>query len=54
MSVPEANIDYPEVDELLWEQYLLDCRANELKPSIKDYMVWIDEQIYDIPVVEAE
>lgn len=36
-----------EVDERLYEMYVMYCRARGQTPSIKDYLVWKDEQGYD-------
>lgn len=42
-----------EIDEALWERYLSDCRAlsegtaTKVTPSIKDFLVWRDEQDID-------
>lgn len=38
---------YQDIDERLYEYYLLDCRANEVKPSLSDFMVWQQEQGLD-------
>lgn len=45
----------PEVDERLYELYLQDCRAKELTPSVRDFVVWAQEEEYDLfePEVEA-
>lgn len=38
-----------DIDERLWEMYVMDCRATELTPSIKDFLVWCEDQDYDLP-----
>lgn len=43
-----------EVDERLWELYLMDCRAHASHPSIKDYLVWLEDQDYDTDEVDHE
>lgn len=37
-----------EIDERLWDYYLLDCRANGVKPDLSDFMVWQQEQDFDL------
>lgn len=50
-----------EVDEALWERYLMDLRTlaednelnpNTMRPSIKDYLVWLQDQDLDEPIYE--
>lgn len=31
-----------------WEDYLVWCRINELKPTLKDYDVWLEDQDIDL------
>lgn len=38
MSSPTYDIDYQ-----LWDAYLAECRAMHLTPSVRDYMVWLQE-----------
>lgn len=38
-----------DIDEGLWQLYLIDCQVNEIAPSITDYLVWCDEHDYDRP-----
>lgn len=40
-----------EIDEGLWQLYLVDCQINEISPQIKDFLIWCDEQDYDRPEV---
>jgi len=35
----QADIDY-----IMWVKYLDDCEKNKLKPSIRDFVVWLGEQ----------
>lgn len=42
MSNPE-----PDIDEYLWQLYLNDCEQQHLQPSLKDYLIWCEEQDYD-------
>ncbi len=42
-----------EIDEKLWQDYLMECRAAKeggiiIHPSIRDYMVWLQEQDIDL------
>lgn len=43
MSQPE----YPEVDEIEFENYKQWCRANNLYPTLSDYSVWLADQDKD-------
>lgn len=36
-----------EIDERYWEAYLLECRAMDVKPSLSDYVVFLDEMDKD-------
>lgn len=45
---------YQDIDERLYEYYLLDCRANEVKPSLSDFMVWQQEQDFDLDPLERD
>lgn len=44
MSVAEYT---EEPDMSYWGWYLEDCKANNIKPSIKDYLVFLDEMASD-------
>lgn len=44
MSVTEYSI---EPNPKLWEQYLQECRALEIRPSLSDYQVYLQEQDLD-------
>jgi hypothetical protein len=36
--------DGPQVlNYRLWELYLMDCEQHQTHPSIKDYLLWIEE-----------
>lgn len=37
----------PEIDELLWEQYISSCRADKTTPNLSDYLVWLEDQDLD-------
>lgn len=32
----------------LWELYRMDCNNKGLKPSVKDFLLWIDEEGYEL------
>lgn len=38
-----------EIDERLWGDYLMDCRANDVHPKIKDFLIWCDENDIERP-----
>lgn len=40
-----SQVEY-DIDEGLYELYLNWCRARNEQPSIKDFLVWKDEQGY--------
>lgn len=40
-----------DVDEGLWQLYLVDCQDLHLTPRIKDFLIWCDEHDYDRPEV---
>lgn len=40
-----------EIDEGLWQLYLVDCQMNELAPGISDFLVWCEDNDYDRPEV---
>lgn len=45
------------VDEVLWEQYLSECRATETRPTLSDYSVYLsdrDEPTEDWAVGEGD
>lgn len=32
-----------EIDESDWQKYVHDCQAEEINPSIHDYLLWCEE-----------
>ncbi len=34
-------------DEGLWDLYINDCRNKGLRPNIKDFLIWKDEEGYE-------
>lgn len=36
-----------DVDYIRWQEYLADCEENEIKPTISDYLLWLEEDGYD-------
>lgn len=38
-----------DIDERLWELYILSCKDDNTTPSIKDFMTWCEDQDYDLP-----
>ncbi len=34
---------YPEVNEKLWEDYLSECRAADVRPTMSDYGVFLQD-----------
>lgn len=42
-SIDESGADIDAVDERLWELYVMDCDNRGLKASIKDYLIWLEE-----------
>jgi hypothetical protein len=34
-------------DQGLWQLYLVDCANHGMEPSIKDYLIWKEEEGYD-------
>lgn len=36
-----------DINEQEYELYIQDCRANEIRPSVRDFMVWRAEQDID-------
>jgi len=41
-----------DVDERFWEMYLMDCKGQGLTPSIKDFIIWLQEEGYDFDFVD--
>lgn len=37
-----------EIDERLWDYYLLECRATQTKPDLSDFRVWAEDQDFDL------
>jgi hypothetical protein len=37
-----------EPDERLWSAYLMECRASDTMPRYKDFLVWLQDQDYDL------
>lgn len=44
MSQPDSGA---EINERMWDYYLLDCRATGTKPDLSDFKVWVTEQDFD-------
>lgn len=44
MSQPNREA---EIDERLWDYYLMECRATGTKPDLSDFKVWASEQEFD-------
>lgn len=42
-----------DTDERFWEFYLQDCRVANLTPTIRDYIVWLEEEGYDFDIVDG-
>lgn len=40
-----------DIDEGLYQLYINSCQQSDVTPSIKDFLVWCDEQDYDRPEV---
>lgn len=36
-----------DIDYTLWEAYLADCKAHNIKPSLKDYQLFLQEADLD-------
>lgn len=41
--------DLYDIDEQLWGLYVNDCRQHDARPSIRDYLIWCDENDYERP-----
>jgi hypothetical protein len=37
-----------EINERLWDYYLLECRTQGTNPNLSDFLVWMQEQDYDL------
>lgn len=37
-----------DVDYMLWEQYLKACKETDTEASIRDYLVWLEDN--DVPL----
>lgn len=40
-----------DIDERLYELYVEDCRQSKLTPTVRDFMVWCQQNDYDLPEV---
>lgn len=38
-----------DINEGLWQLYLSDCQVTDMVPNIKDFLVWCEEEDYDLP-----
>jgi hypothetical protein len=36
--------DLHDIDERLWNLYVIDCERTQTKPSIKDFIIWREER----------
>jgi hypothetical protein len=47
MSVAEYMGEPDDVHLRYWDTYLLACRADNTKPNLNDFLVWLSEQDID-------
>jgi hypothetical protein len=40
-----------EIDEALYDLFVIECRADNTTPSISSFLVWCDDNDYDRPEV---
>ena len=46
MTNMELEPDLQDIDERLWELYVMNCEQHKVTPSLKDFIIWKEEQ-YD-------
>lgn len=45
-QLSQAELGEPiryDVDYIRWEEYLLNCEKYEVRPTLSDYLIWIEE-----------